>query len=230
MQPTTVNLTELSKFHVLANTWWDSSGPLKTLHHINPIRLDWVLSFGSVRERSVLDVGCGGGIFSEALAKQGATVVGIDAEASAIQVASEHAKDLNLPLTYVATSIEAFHGEAFDIITCFELLEHVDEPQRVIKEAANRLKPGGLLFLSTINRTAKAYVSAIVMAEYVLRIVSRQTHDYAKFIRPSELAKMARQAGLEQVELIGMGYHPFTEKAFLMPSVDVNYFMLCRKI
>lgn len=225
----TVNAAELQKFHTHANQWWDLEGPLKTLHHLNPVRVSFVESFGSLQHKQILDVGCGGGILAEALAKKGAYVTGIDAESAAIETASAHAKALNLPLSYLHTSIEAYQGDPVDILTCFELLEHVDHPQIVIDHAARLLKPGGLFFLSTINRTPAAYLEAILCAEYILNLIPKQTHDYEKCIRPSELAAMLRQSGFELIKLTGLGYNPGTQRAYLRSSVRTNYIMVGRK-
>lgn len=224
-----IDQQEVLKFHAHADAWWDLSGPFKTLHHLNPVRKGIVDSYGSVKDKTILDVGCGGGILSESLAYAGAQVVGIDADEASIQTATHHAKDLGLNLNYLTSAIETYQAPPVDIITCFEMLEHVTEPQLVIDHAARLLKPDGLLFLSTINRTPRAYLEAIVMAEYVLGLLPRQTHDYAKCIRPSELASMLRQAGFEVVQLVGMGYDPLHQSAYLRESVQVNYVMVAQR-
>jgi 2-polyprenyl-6-hydroxyphenyl methylase / 3-demethylubiquinone-9 3-methyltransferase len=225
----TIDKEEVSKFHIHANAWWDLSGPFKTLHHLNPVRKALVESYGSVKDKMILDVGCGGGILSESLAYLGAQVTGIDADAASIETATQHAKDLNLNLSYLTTPIETYQAAPVDLITCFEMLEHVTQPQIVIDHAARLLKPDGLLFLSTINRTPRAYLETIVIAEYVLGLLPRQTHDYAKCIRPSELASMVRKAGFEVIQLAGIGYDPLHQEAYLRDSVQVNYVMVARK-
>ena len=186
-----------------------------------------VVSFGPIAGKTVLDVGCGGGILSEALALLGAQVTGIDADPATIATATAHAPP-EASLRYVATACEALESPPFDIVVCMEMLEHVHHPELVIKHSAQHLKPGGLLLLSTINRTPQAYFGAIVMAEYVLNLLPKQTHTYEKCIRPSELSHMARQAGLEPIALTGMGFNPFTSKAYLRSSVLINYLMACR--
>ena len=190
---TTVDSAEVAKFSQHANEWWDLNGPLKTLHEINPARLDFMQRHVSFSDKSILDIGCGGGILSEAMAKSGGRVTGLDVESEAIASAQKHAETQGLSIQYVCQPIECFRSDEvgiFDVITCMEMLEHVTEPQLVIQHAARLLKPGGVLFLSTINRTLKAYASLIVMAEYVLNLLPRQTHDYDKFIKPSEFAIM----------------------------------------
>ncbi len=229
MSQTTIDANEVAKFHALAETWWDLEGPFKTLHRLNPVRVGMIQSFGDVKEKTILDVGCGGGILSESLASLGAMVTGIDADPRSIEIAKKHASHSSLVLTYHTTPVETFPHSPFDMVTCFEMLEHVAAPETVIKACAAKLAPGGYLFLSTINRTMQAYLSAVIMAEYVLNLLPRQTHDYAKFIRPSELAAMARKAGLAVVKLLGVGYLPVVHQAFLQRSVQVNYIMVCQK-
>lgn len=229
----TVDHLEVAKFAQHASVWWDINGPLKTLHDINPVRLAWILQFGSLSGKTVLDIGCGGGILSEVMAKSGGIVTGLDVEVDAIAKARDHALQSNCSIEYVAEPLETYRSHeagVFDVITCMEMLEHVAEPSLIIQHAQRLLKPDGLLLLSTINRTLKAYLIAIVGAEYVLNILPRQTHDYDKFIQPSELAAMARAAGLEVCAINGMGYNPLTRKAFLQPSVAVNYLLACRNL
>ncbi|MFA5959751.1 MAG: bifunctional 2-polyprenyl-6-hydroxyphenol methylase/3-demethylubiquinol 3-O-methyltransferase UbiG [Tatlockia sp.] len=225
----TVDINEINKFATLSKQWWNKNGALKTLHDINPVRLQFIEDAIHLPQKTVLDVGCGGGILSEALAKKGAIVTGLDAEEEAIAVARKHAEKKQLALHYVATPIEDFTAQAFDVVVCMEMLEHVVNPQTVITHCARLLKPGGLLFLSTINRTLKAYAGAIVAAEYVLGLLPRQTHDFAKFIKPSELLSMARQEGFALKTMQGLGYNPFTRKAALQSSVDINYLVCCVK-
>ncbi|STX28320.1 3-demethylubiquinone-9 3-methyltransferase [Legionella beliardensis] len=225
----TVNEEEIAKFAKLATNWWDKNGALKTLHDINPVRLNFIKEFSSLKHKTILDVGCGGGILSEAMAREDAVITGIDAEESAIEVALKHASLNHLKINYCCIPIESYEATSFDMITCMEMLEHVSEPQYVIKHCARLLKPGGLLFLSTINRTLKAYMAAIIAAEYLLRLLPQQTHDYNKFIKPAELALMVRAEGLELIGLKGMSYNPLNRSGQLQSSVDVNYLMCCRK-
>lgn len=228
MNASTIDSSEVAKFQALAQQWWDLSGPFKTLHDINPVRVKFIEQQGSVKGLKCLDVGCGGGILSEALAKLGAEVVGIDMSDACIQVAQEHAKQQALAVDYEVSAIENFKGGMFDRVICLEMLEHVSDPAYVIRECTRLLKPNGLLFLSTIHRSLRAYLSAIVAAEYVLNLLPRQTHDYDKFIQPSELAAMVRSAGLEVKALKGMGYNPLTRQAYLQDSVAVNYLTVCQ--
>ncbi|MFI4918846.1 MAG: bifunctional 2-polyprenyl-6-hydroxyphenol methylase/3-demethylubiquinol 3-O-methyltransferase UbiG [Legionellales bacterium] len=224
----TVDIQEVSKFSQHAPHWWDKEGPLKTLHDINPTRLEFIAKHGSLSDASVLDVGCGGGILCEAMAKSGALVTGIDAECEAIRAAAEHAKKSQLAIEYNCTPIEEYEHEGFDIITCMELLEHVHKPELVLMHCKRLLKPNGLLFLSTISRTTKAYATAIIAAEYVLGLLPKQTHDYKKFIKPSELASMARSFDLALLDMSGLNYNPLSRQASLSSDVTVNYFMVFR--
>lgn len=222
---TTIDSREIEKFAKLSSNWWDKDGALKTLHDINPARLAFIKQTIDLSGKRVLDVGCGGGILSEAMAEQGSDVTGIDAESEAIGTATAHAGNSQLAINYICTPIEDYDEQAFDVVTCMELLEHVTTPQTVIDHCARLLKPGGCLFVSTINRTLKAYASAIIAAEYVLGLLPKQTHDYDKFLKPSELAAMARNAGLEMTAMRGMAYNPLTRVADLQDSVSVNYLM-----
>ena len=222
---TTIDSRELEKFAKLSDNWWDTDGALKTLHDINPARLLFIAQSLDLIGKRVLDVGCGGGILSESMAEKGAIVTGIDAENEAINTATTHAKQSKLSINYICTPIEDFDEPQFDVVTCMELLEHVTTPEVVISHCARLLKPGGYLLISTINRTFKAYASAIIAAEYVLGLLPKQTHDYEKFLKPSELAGMARYAGLEMTGMRGMSYNPLTRAADLQDSVSVNYLM-----
>ena len=217
---------EVNKFSRLASSWWDRNGPLKTLHDINTTRLEFITRHVNLANQKVLDVGCGGGILSEALAGAGALVTGIDADSESVQVASLHAKDSLLSIEYKCTPIEEFSSDGFDVVVCMELLEHVQHPEVVIEQCRRLLKPQGYLFVSTISRTLKAYASAIVMAEYVLGILPKQTHDYQKFIKPSELVAMARAVDFDLVDMTGLDYQPITRKASLCADVSVNYMLV----
>jgi 2-polyprenyl-6-hydroxyphenyl methylase/3-demethylubiquinone-9 3-methyltransferase len=225
----TVDPIEVAKFAQHASQWWDVNGPLKTLHDVNPTRLQFIQSLTSLAGKTVLDVGCGGGILSEAMARCGALVTGLDVEGDAIHAAQLHAEEHNIPVEYICQPIETCETKEFDVITCMEMLEHVPEPSLIIHHAARLLKPDGLLFLSTINRTLKAYAGVIVAAEYILNIIPRQTHDYEKFIKPSELCAMTRKEGLETESITGLHYQPLTRAASLQSSVDMNYLLVCRK-
>lgn len=224
----TVDSLEVAKFAQHANVWWEKEGPLKTLHDINPIRLEYIQKIVTLNDQRILDVGCGGGILSEGMARCGGIVTGLDVEVDAIETARAHALHNQLAIDYVCMPIESFDAKPFSVITCLEMLEHVQEPEMVIKHAARLLAPGGYLILSTINRTLKAYATVVVAAEYVLGILPRQTHDFQKFIKPSELTSMARAAGLEFVEMSGIAYNPFTRVASLEQSVASNYVLVCR--
>lgn len=224
----TIDERELHKFAQHANHWWDQEGPLKTLHDINPTRLDFIKNHANLQGARVLDVGCGGGILCEAMALCGAEVTGIDAEAEAIRIAALHASEKGLSIQYQATPIEEFDAEGFDIITCMEMLEHVHNPEQVIQHCKRLLKPDGILYLSTISRTLKAYASAIIVAEYLLNLLPKQTHDYDKFIKPSELACMARSNGFILIDLNGLNFNPISRIATLSNDVSINYLMTLR--
>ncbi len=223
-----VDPTELNKFSNLAKHWWDKEGPLKTLHDINQVRVDYVKKFQSILEIPILDIGCGGGIFSEAIARNGGIVTGIDPEMSVINVAREHAKLSNIAVTYECSSVENFSKGDFAIVTCLEMLEHVQNPEIIVANAKRLLSPGGYFFLSTINRTFKSYLQAIIAAEYLLNLLPRQTHDFSKFVKPSELCTLLRDYSFELIDISGMSYNPLTRKAQLTDSLDVNYLVACR--
>ena len=227
-----VDQAELLKFSELAATWWDREGPMRALHDINPARLNWIDKLASLAGKRVLDVGCGGGILTEAMAQRGATVLGIDLAGKPLTVARLHALDSDAQVEYRECTAESMAAEApqsFDIVTCMEMLEHVPDPQQTVQACATLTKSGGWVFFSTINRNAKAFALAIVGAEYLLNLLPRGTHEYAKFIRPSELARFARSAGLEVREVTGMRYNPLTKTAAPGSDTDVNYLMACRK-
>ncbi|WP_133127362.1 bifunctional 2-polyprenyl-6-hydroxyphenol methylase/3-demethylubiquinol 3-O-methyltransferase UbiG [Legionella nagasakiensis] len=226
---TTIDSQEIAKFAQLSTQWWNKDGPLKTLHDINAARLQFIQKFVDLSACHVLDVGCGGGILAESMAKLGANVTGLDVEEDAITVARAHAKESGLDLCYVGQPIESFETRLFDVVTCMEMLEHASEPQVVIEHCSRLLKQGGYLFLSTINRTPMAYATAIIAAEYILELLPRQTHEFKKFIRPSELTAMTRAVGLESIAMSGMSYNPFSRAASLQKSVRVNYLLACQK-
>jgi 2-polyprenyl-6-hydroxyphenyl methylase/3-demethylubiquinone-9 3-methyltransferase len=227
-----VDQAELRKFGDLAARWWDPQGPMRPLHDINPVRLEWIERQAPLAGREVLDVGCGGGVLAEAMAGRGATVTGIDLAGKPLRVAQLHALESGAQVDYRATSAEALAGErpaAYDVVTCMEMLEHVPQPASVVAACATLVKPGGAVFFSTINRNLKSFMLAIVGAEYVLSLLPRGTHEYARFIRPSELVAHARAAGLELQEVVGMQYNPFTKTASLGSDCDVNYLVACRR-
>lgn len=228
-----VEPAEIDKFSALAHNWWDEQGEFRTLHQINPHRLQWIRSHVDLQDKAVLDIGCGGGILAEAMAKAGARVTGIDLADASLQVARLHALDSHLDIDYRLVSAEHLAREtpaAFDVITCMEMLEHVPEPASIIRAAARMLRPDGWLFVSTINRNLKAYLLAIVGAEYLLRLLPKGTHDYAKFLQPSALCAMARDCGLEAVDLAGVEYNPLTQRFRLTDDASVNYLLALRHI
>jgi 2-polyprenyl-6-hydroxyphenyl methylase/3-demethylubiquinone-9 3-methyltransferase len=228
-----IDRAELDKFSALAHRWWDPNSEFKPLHQINPLRLGWIdrLSGGLAGKR-VIDIGCGGGILSESMARLGAEVTGIDLADKPLKVAQLHALDAGISVDYQAIAAEDLAQMApasFDVVTCMEMLEHVPDPASTVQACATLVKPGGRVFFSTLNRNPKSYLFAIIGAEYVLRLLPRGTHDYQKFIKPSELARYVREAGLESEQLIGMSYNPFTQTYKLGTDTDVNYLMACRK-
>jgi 2-polyprenyl-6-hydroxyphenyl methylase/3-demethylubiquinone-9 3-methyltransferase len=224
---------ELSKFSDLAHRWWDPHGEFKPLHAINPLRLDWIDRLAPLSGRRVLDVGCGGGILAEAMARRGAQVTGIDLAAKPLKVARLHAIDADVQgLEYLEVSAEDLAQQrsgSFDTVTCMEMLEHVPLPDSVVGACAALARPGAHLFFSTINRNAKAFAFAIVGAEHVLRLLPKGTHEYARFIRPSELARACRAAGLEVIDIKGMQYNPLTGRYWLSGDTSVNYLLACSK-
>ncbi len=224
-----VNPDEIKKFDALAEGWWDPKGPMQALHQLNPLRLAFVKKYTDLLGLKLLDVGCGAGIFSEALAKEGARVTGIDLSPAVLKAAREHAEAHNLPIDYQEVAIENFAPtEAFDVVTCMELLEHVPNPAELISHCARLVKPGGLLFFSSLNRNLKSYALAILGAEYILGMLPRGTHNYAQFIKPSELRQWASAADLSLVDLQGIRYHPFQQNFSLSTDVAVNYMMCFR--
>ncbi len=217
---------ELAKFSALAHRWWDPQSEFRPLHEINPLRLGWMASHVPLTGMSVLDVGCGGGILSEAMANSGADVTGIDLSDKALSVARLHALESLVNIKYEKISVEELaerEPASKDVVTCMEMLEHVPDPASTVSACANLVKPGGSLFFSTINRNPKAYLLAIIGAEYLLKLLPRGTHDYAKFIKPSELAAFCRSSGLVLREIIGMTYQPLTKSYSLGSDTGVNY-------
>lgn len=229
-----VDAAELDKFSALASRWWDPASEFKPLHAINPLRLGWINEIaGALEGKVVLDVGCGGGILSESMARQGAKVTGIDLAAKPLTVARLHSLESGVPVTYERIAVEdlaARQPASFDVVTCMEMLEHVPDPASVVRACATLVKPGGHVFFSTINRNLKSFLQAIVAAEFVLRLLPRGTHDYEQFIRPSELALACRQAGLEVTHLKGLTYNPLTDSYHLTDNTDVNYMMATRRL
>ncbi len=230
---TNTDPAELEKFSALASQWWDPHGKFRPLHDINPLRLALIdVSSGGVKGKRAVDIGCGGGLVSEGLARMGAQVTGVDMAGKALAVAKLHALEANIVVDYREATAEAMaaeHGEQFDIVTCLEMLEHVPDPASVVTACAKLAKPGAMVFFSTISRTPKAYATAVLGAEYVLGLLPKGTHDYAKFLKPSELVGFARSAGLQLVEMRGMDYNPFTHTAKWTPDTTVNYLIVCRK-
>ncbi|EER60653.1 ubiquinone biosynthesis O-methyltransferase [Acidovorax delafieldii 2AN] len=232
-EPVNADPAELAKFSELAHRWWDPESEFRPLHQINPLRLDWINSLAGLPGKRVLDVGCGGGILSDSMARKGAHVMGIDLSTKALRVASLHALETETPnLQFREVSVEALADEqaaSFDVVTCMEMLEHVPDPTSVVRACARLVKPGGWVFFSTINRNAKAFALAIVGAEYVLNMLPRGTHEYAKFIRPSELAASCRSVGLEVSRTRGLEYNPLTRRYWLSDDTSVNYLVATRR-
>ena len=223
---------ELEKFSRLAHRWWDPAGEFRPLHEINPLRLDWIDAHTSLKGKTVLDVGCGGGILAEAMAARGARVTGIDLAEKALKVAELHLLESGFSISYEKITVEdlaARRAGEFDVVTCMELLEHVPEPGAMVAACARLVRPGGQVFFSTINRNPKAYLFAVIGAEYVLGLLPKGTHDYARFIKPSELARWCRDSALATDELIGMTYNPLTQRYRLGRDCDVNYLVRCRR-
>ncbi|MBU3582813.1 bifunctional 2-polyprenyl-6-hydroxyphenol methylase/3-demethylubiquinol 3-O-methyltransferase UbiG [Polynucleobacter sp. 15G-AUS-farblos] len=227
-----VDQSEIAKFSALAHRWWDPNSEFKPLHAINPLRLAWIKTFVSLNGKKVVDIGCGGGILAESLAQSGAETTGIDLSEKALKVAELHALEVGANLTYRAISAEDLAQEQagqYDVVTCMEMLEHVPNPASVVQACADLCKPGGTLFFSTLNRNPKSYLFAIIGAEYLLRLLPKGTHEYAKFIKPSELVHFTRAAGLEMLGMKGLSYNPLTQVYSLNDDVDVNYMIAVRK-
>lgn len=227
-----VDPAELAKFDSLASRWWDTEGDFKPLHEINPLRLDWIRQHVKLAGCRIVDIGCGGGILAESMAAANATVVGIDMAEGPLSVARLHQHESGAEVDYRQSTAEDLAAEEageYDVVTCLEMLEHVPDPSQVIESCAELVKPGGHVFFSTINRNPKSFLFAIVGAEYVLKLLPGGTHEYEKFIRPSELETWARNAGLELVASIGMHYNPLSKKYSLGSNLDVNYLMYFRR-
>jgi len=223
---------ELHKFGALAHRWWDPNGDMRPLHEINPLRLAWIDRLAALSGKRVLDVGCGGGLLAEAMAQRGARVTGIDLSTKPLRVAQLHALESGAEVDYRETSAEALAADApasFDIVTCMEMLEHVPEPVSSVRACSALARPGGWVFFSTLNRNPKSFLFAIVGAEYVLNLLPRGTHEYAKFIRPSELGRWCRDAGLQLLATRGMEYNPLTRRYWMSEDTSVNYLFACRK-
>jgi 2-polyprenyl-6-hydroxyphenyl methylase/3-demethylubiquinone-9 3-methyltransferase len=223
---------ELARFAAAASRWWDRDGEMRPLHDLNPVRLRYVARAGSLAGLAVLDVGCGGGLLAEAMALQGARVVGLDLSSELIEVARLHALEAGISIDYRVESAEQHAGTdagRYDVVTCMEMLEHVPDPQAIVAALGTLVRPGGHVFVSTLNRTPRAYAMAILGAEYVLRLIPAGTHTYAKFIRPSELAGWARTSGLVVADVAGLEYDPFSRSAQLTSDARVNYLLHLRR-
>tara|TARA_R110002096_G_scaffold124002_5_gene268145 strand:+ start:19405 stop:20112 length:708 start_codon:yes stop_codon:yes gene_type:complete len=223
-----VDPAEVAKFDALASRWWDPDGEFRPLHEINPLRLDWIRQHVDLAGANVVDIGCGGGILAESMASAGATVTGIDMAEAPLAVAKLHQHESGVDVDYRHATAEELAQEnsgAFDVVTCLEMLEHVPDPAQVVQSCATLVKPGGHVFFSTINRNPKSFMFAIVGAEYILKLLPAGTHEYEKFIRPSELEAWARHAGLVHADSIGMHYNPITRDYSLGANLDVNYLM-----
>lgn len=223
---------ELQKFSDLAHRWWDPTSEFRPLHEINPLRLEWINARAPLRGKTVVDIGCGGGILAESMAKKGANVTGIDLSEKALKVADLHSLETGTAVRYELIAAEALAARepaSFDVVTCMEMLEHVPDPAAIVKACATLVKPGGQVFFSTLNRNPKSYLFAVLGAEYLLRLLPKGTHDYSKFITPAELAQFSRNAGLQVETLKGMGYNPLTKMYSLNQDTSVNYLVACTR-
>ena len=232
VSPVNVDPAELQKFATLAHRWWDPASEFKPLHEINPLRLDYIDRIAALSGKTVLDVGCGGGILSESMAGRGASVTGIDLGEKALKVAQLHKLESGVAVDYRLVSVEELaeeQPESFDVVTCMEMLEHVPEPEAIVRACARLVKPGGQVFFSTLNRNPKSYLLAVIGAEYVMNMLPKGTHDYRKFIKPSELSAWCRHAGLDVAGMTGMSYNPLTRRYWLDNDVSVNYILHATK-
>ena len=232
IQPMNADPLELQKFSELAHRWWDPTSEFRPLHEINPLRLEWINARTPLAGKAVLDVGCGGGLLAESMARKGAQVTGIDLSEKALKVADLHSLESGVQVRYELIAAEALaerEAGRFDIVTCMEMLEHVPDPASIVQACARLVKPGGHVFFSTINRNPKAYLFAVIGAEYLLQMLPKGTHDYAKFITPAELAQFIRAARLSVDSLKGMGYNPFTKMYSLNQDTSVNYLVACTR-
>lgn len=227
-----VSAAEIARFNQLASRWWDPDGESRPLHDLNPVRVGYIAARSDLRDARVADVGCGGGLLSEALVRAGASVTAIDLGEKVIEIAKLHLYESQLQVDYRVQSsadLAAAEPDAFDVVCCLELIEHVPDPQALVNDLAGMLKPGGRLFMSTINRTPAAFGAAILGAEHLMRMLPRGTHHYAQFLKPSELGRLLRNAGLELEDISGLGYNPFNRKAWLSRITAVNYLLSARK-
>ena len=223
---TNIDPTEKAKFEALASDWWNPDGQFKTLHAINPARMQYIEQAISLKDKNVLDIGCGGGLLTEALARCGANVTGLDISDVSLSIARQHSKQSNLEIFYVNSTVEDYAGknaQKFDTVTCMEMLEHVPDPKSVVSSCAKLVKPGGHVFFSTLNRNLPAYILAVICAEYILKLLPIGTHDYSRFIRPSELYSWCQENGLEITDISGISYLPFINKFSLNKNPVVNY-------
>ena len=233
MSTTNADPQELAKFSELAHRWWDPESEFRPLHQINPLRLDWIDQLAGLKGKRVVDVGCGGGILAESMARRGADVLGIDLADKPLKVAQLHAMEAGVAnLAYRSVAAEALAEEQpgqFDAVTCMEMLEHVPDPASIVRACRQMAKPGGWVFFSTINRNPKSFLFAIIGAEYLLKLLPKGTHEYARFIQPAELARWCREAGLDSAEMKGMEYNPITQRYWLSGDTSVNYLVACRR-
>lgn len=221
----------VEKFSSLANEWWDKNGPLHTLHSLNPIRLEYIENFISIENKKILDVGCGAGILSESMQKKGANVDALDASKMAIDVAKKHAKDNSLDIKYHNMLIEDYNSdEKYNVITCMEMLEHVPNPESVIMNISRLVKKDGLVFISTLNRSIISYLTSIIAAEHILRVVPKGTHKYKDFIKPYEILKQAEENSLEMIDIKGISYNPLFKSFKIIKNTNINYILCLRKI
>ena len=233
IQPMNADPQELKKFSDLAHRWWDPGSEFRPLHQINPLRLEWINARVPLAGKTILDIGCGGGILAESMARKGATVTGIDLSEKALKVADLHSLEAGIAMRYELISAEdmaAREPASFDVVTCMEMLEHVPDPAAIVRACAALVKPGGHVFFSTLNRNPKSYLFAIIGAEYILRLLPKGTHDYRKFITPAELSNFARQSSLEVDKLKGLSYNPILKTYSLNQDTSVNYMVACRRV